>query len=90
MSVAGEKKAVSLKMLGSIAALTGVAELAMEVDGDFRRGMAEVKARVDELTEGKILYHMAYNGISLARVDAEAVRIQEGDQFVVLPVVLGG
>lgn len=81
---------ISLKMLGSIAAQTGVAELAMEVDGDFRRGMAEVKARVDALTEGKIPYQMAYNGAFLARVDVEAHRIQDGDQFLVLPVVLGG
>ena len=49
---------VSLKMLGSIAAQTGVAELAMEVDGDFRRGMAEVKARVDALTEER--YHIRW------------------------------
>ena len=81
---------ISLRMLGSIAAQTGVAELAMEVDGDFRRGMAEVKARVDALTEGKIPYHMAYNGAFLAGVDAEALRIQDGDKFLVLPVVLGG
>ncbi len=81
---------VSLKILGSIAAQTGVRELTLQVDGDFRRGLAEVKARVDELTQGRVLYHLAHNGVSLAQVEAETARIQEGDQFTVLPVVLGG
>jgi sulfur carrier protein ThiS len=49
-----------------------------------------VKARVDALTEGKIPYHMAYNGAFLGRGEAEALRIQDGDKFLVLPVVLGG
>ncbi len=83
-------KKIVVKFLGTVAARTGVDEVAMEVDGDFQAGATAVRACIDELTGGKVLYALAYNGTVMARVDPAAARIEDGDRFLVLPVGIGG
>ena len=83
-------KRITVKFLGTVASRAGVEEVAMEVDEDFHAGATAVRARIDELTEGKVLYAVAYNGTVMARVDPSTARIEDGDQFLVLPVGIGG
>ncbi len=85
-----ETKTIAVKFLGSIASLAGVEELGMEVDADLRRAAAQVKVRIEEMTGGKVLYNLAHNGVTIARVGADTVPIRDGDLFTVIPVLLGG
>ncbi len=85
-----DKRSVVLKFFGGLARKVGTPEQVLEVDGEFASGVETVRRRIEQLTGGKLLYTVAYNGVSLAMVNPPPAAVQDGDQFQVFPVVIGG
>ncbi len=85
-----EKRSVVLKFFGDLARKVGAEERALEVDEEFHSGVEAVRRKIEELTGGKLLYTVAYNGVSLAMVNPEPAAVRDGDLFQVFPVVIGG
>lgn len=84
------KRSVVLKFFGNLSSQVGLSERVLEVDEEFRNGVDAVRRTIDELTGGKVLYTVAYNGVSLATVSPPPAALQDGDLFQVFPVVIGG
>jgi molybdopterin converting factor small subunit len=85
-----DKKSVVLMFFGNLARQAGPEKQVLEVDGDFAKGVDSVRRKIDELIGRKVLYAVAYNGVSLSAVSPAPTAIQDGDLFQVFPVVIGG
>jgi molybdopterin converting factor small subunit len=89
MGKSGDRTVV-LKFFGTIAKWAGLEQENLRVSGDFRACVSAVRERIQQRTEGKILYLVLYNGANITRVDQETTAVQDGDEFQAVPIVLGG
>ena len=89
MGQSGDRTVV-LKFFGTVAKWAGLEQESLRVTGDFRACVAAVRERIQQRTEGKILYLVLYNGTNITRVDQETTDVQDGDEFQAVPIVLGG
>jgi hypothetical protein len=86
--MAGTK--VTLTFAAGLAKRARAQTLPLEVDDDFRSGLASIRKVIDERLGANTLYTVVYNGSSISLVNVEAGRIRDGDEFKVVPIVLGG
>jgi molybdopterin converting factor small subunit len=81
---------VKLEFFGTIAKLTGIKSEELKADEDFTVCLEQVARRIKELTRGKVLYSILYNGSAVSALDSPPKPVKEGDVFTVVPVILGG
>ena len=89
MGQSGDRTVV-LKFFGTVAKWAGLEQESLRVSGDFRACVSVVRERIQQRTEGKILYLVLYNGANITRVNPETTDVQDGDEFQAVPIVLGG
>lgn len=81
---------VTVKYFGTVASWVGKKEENLEVPAEIDASLQTVRERIKELSKGEILYTVLLNGTSIHTVDAASTKINKGDIFTVVPVVLGG
>lgn len=81
---------VTIKYFGTVSKWTGISEEKLETAADFTSSVEKLRKRIEQLTEGKVLYSILHNGKAINTINQETARISEGDIFNVVPVILGG
>lgn len=81
---------VTVKYFGTVANWVGKKEENLDVPEEFGESLHTVRERIKQLSNGEILYTVLYNGTSIHTVDKSTARVNKGDVFTVVPVVLGG
>ncbi len=83
-------RTVTVQYFGTVATWIGLKEENLMVPADFSSCINEVGRRLEELTQGKLLYTVLYNGRNISLIDPGTARIRDNDVFSVVPVVQGG
>lgn len=81
---------VKLNFFGTVSNWSGVKSEDLEVVENFTACLEMVDKRVKELTGGKVLYSILYNGSAVSTIDPLPDAAREGDVFTIVPVILGG
>lgn len=82
---------VKVRFLGVMSKGSGTGEVVMEVQNDFGIAVDAVKDEIIKSIGKDVLYNILINGVNYALIDkSRVITVKDGDEFTVVPVILGG
>lgn len=80
---------ITVKFIGSIAALMGKDQIILETTDDLERAIGDIKQQILAVAPD-ILYTMLIGGKHYSIALKQLTKLKDGDEILVIPVTLGG
>jgi len=81
---------IKIRFVGHLAKKAGKEEIMIQAAESILEASAAIKAGIEKEIGNSVLYSVTYNGVSLALVQKDSTKLKPGDEFSVVPVILGG
>ena len=81
---------VKVRFVGAVSRRTGISEITLSVKSDIDKAAESVKNEIVARAGNDVLFNMFINGVNYSLARKSETKVKDGDEFYVVPVIIGG